>query len=105
MTVDIIAPPFSLNSDPIKGLEIKALEKTNSPYEYRITDKDVISALENVTERTIKKAYIVDCGETEEEEEWVIIAFIDIPPEFLLYEDDSCVFDISRMEGNPADLL
>ena len=23
----------------------------------------------------------------------------------LLFEDDSCVFDISHMEGNPADLL
>lgn len=103
MIIDLVAPPFSLNSDPIRGLEIKALEKTDNPYEYRIADKDVISALENVTGRTITEAYIVDCGEIEEE--WAVVVYLDIPLDCLLFEDDSCVFDISRMEGNPADLL
>lgn len=103
MIIDLVAPSFSM-IDPIKGLEIKALEKTaQSPYEYKITDKDVISALESATDQTITEAYIVDYGEVEEE--WGIIVYFDIPVELLLYKDDDCVFDITRMEGTPADLL
>ena len=100
MIIDLVTSP---NSDPIKGLEIKALEKTDSPYEYRITDKDVISALERVTPHKIKEAYIVECGEIEEE--WAIVAYYGIPLSRQFLEDDSCVFDVTSMEGTPADLL
>ena len=100
MTVDLAAV---LNDTPIKELEIKALEKTDSPYEYRIIDKDVISALENVTAWAITEAYIVDCGDIEAE--WAIVVYFDIPCEIQLLVEDSRVFNVTRMEGTPADLV
>ena len=100
MIIDLATAP---NSTPIKGLEIKTIEKADSPYVYKISDKDIISILEIATSCPITEAYIVEHGEIEEE--WALIVYFDIPLSRRWLEDEECVFDITRMDGTPTDLV
>ena len=100
MTVDLIA---LLTDTPIIGLEIKSLEKTDNRDEYRITDKDAIAALYSATAWPITEARLVDSGDLEAE--WTICADLDLPLDLKLWEDDYIVFDVTSMEGTPADLV